>query len=149
MPARAGLRSKAPSGPASPGTSAGALAARPSHSTRWRPVASSGSARARATASSKAAPATIRLAVVRIPSRCADSIASFTARLAPKSSPVTTISPGMRFGARALAPLHHEGEELAPLAEPAPHDLAVAQHVAHDAQDRPRAEVELAVEALE
>src|SRR5262249_49796419 len=57
--------------------------------TRWRPMRSEGMARARLTASAAAGPATMRLAAVRMPERCASSTASLISGARPKSSAVT------------------------------------------------------------
>ncbi len=50
---------------------------------------------------------------------------------------------------RAASATREKAQELDALAEPAPHDRAVAQHLAADGEDLPRAEVEAAVELLD
>jgi hypothetical protein len=75
-----------PSLSTSEGTSPGAETALPPTNTRWHPTPRLGTARARSTASSNASPLAIRVALVRMPSRCARTIPSFTPRVNPKSS---------------------------------------------------------------
>ena len=72
-----------------PGSASGGSTGAPSAITRCRPTARFGRRWARATASPAAGAPTIRLAVVRIPSRCPISMASLTGSASPKSSPVT------------------------------------------------------------
>src|SRR5204863_612864 len=61
-------------------------------SSRCRPTLSAGDSRARAAACSAADRCTIRLVLVRIPSRCASTIPRLTPWLKPKSSAVTMSS---------------------------------------------------------
>src|SRR2546427_9201944 len=72
-----------------PGIFSAGKAERPQTSVKWRPTPSRGFSRARATASSQAASFTIKLAVVRMPSRWARMTAALMPRERPKSSAFT------------------------------------------------------------
>src|SRR5579863_7585917 len=58
--------------------------------TKCTPISSAGFSRARATASSNAAPVAMSVVAVRMPLRCASTIPRFTSRVKPKSSALTT-----------------------------------------------------------
>src|SRR5437868_5181082 len=102
---------------------------------------------ARRTASAAAAPATIRLAADKIPSRCARSTASLTSTAAPKSSAVT-ISFRKSRNDHVFAVLE-ELEELHTLAQAAHQHVAAGQHLLDDLHDLGGTEVELLVEVLD
>src|SRR5437867_5936544 len=89
MPAKTGLLLKFPAPSTSPGISRGASAELPQTRLRCRPTPRRGFARASSMASAAAAPLTIRLAVVRMPSRCARRTAWLMECERPKSSALT------------------------------------------------------------
>src|SRR5436309_8356925 len=123
----------------------------PSVSTTWSPTRSEGRRRARSTASRAAGAATIRLAAVRTPSRCAASTASLTSRTSPKSSAVTMspFKPRTRAASGRIPPRPQELEELYSLAQPTLHHRRACDHLGHDGGDLGRAEIEFAVEVLD
>src|SRR5438067_4710467 len=143
-----------PSGSTRSGICSGGSAGAPSTSTRCKPTRSDGSRRARATASSKAAPRTIRLAAVRMPFVCASSTPSLTSGARPKSSAVTTSALREPLGSlkgslvRGLASLAQEAEELDALAQAALHHLGAPHHLANDRRDLAAAEVEASIESF-
>ena len=75
-----------PDGSASDGISSNGLIAMPPTSTKWHPTPSVGLAKACVMARSNAGAVAMRVALVKIPSRCARMIPSFTPRVKPKSS---------------------------------------------------------------
>src|SRR6202521_123033 len=78
-----------PVAPTRSGTCSGGSTGRPWTSTTWSPTRKVGRRRARSMASAAAPAPTIRLAAVRMPSRCACSTPWLTATVSPKSSAVT------------------------------------------------------------
>src|SRR5204863_8148045 len=123
----------------------------PSVSTRWSPTRSEGRRRARSTASRAAGAATIRLAAVRTPSRCAASTASLTSRTSPKSSAVT-MSPFKQRTRAALGripPRPQELEELYSLAQPTLHHRRACDHLGHQGCDHGCVEIEYEEEVID
>src|SRR5215470_10045905 len=165
------FRSNSPSAWTSCGISDLGRTGRPSTRTRCRPTRNVGRRRARSTASAAARPATIRLALDKIPFLCASSTASLMAMSRPKSSaqtisfftarrrrlrPRTTgLWPAWRAGrpqsqrlARELAAAQ-ELEELDALAQAAAHHFRALDHLGDQGGDLAAPEIEALVKGLE
>src|SRR5580765_846581 len=93
--------------------------------------------------------------VLKFTTTAAPRVASLMAqaRPMPREAPVTSatrpVSRLMNGPARSLPARAEEAEEVAPLAEPPPHHLAVPQHLRGERDHLARPEVEAAVELVE
>ena len=122
----------------SPGMLSGGKAEWPYIRVRCNPTPRLGFSRASATASSQAGSFTIRLAVVRMPSRCARITASLIEAERPKSSALTISRRGVESGLGRLGAIawrRRPGNEPAPGAQDEQRLLAPAQARALGAED--------------